>query len=262
LAAAGVYAITGGQPDNGAHPYVGTLLFQRPDGFYSCSGTLLNPRVMLTAGHCTEEAGQINLRTWVSFAASISFPPFGSTQDVIDYLDANWLATVAVIPHPEYNDYMAFPNTYDVGLVILTDPYTLPTYRALPPAGLLDTLVTGQGRKNREFTVVGYGMQGFIPPFYGDAYERRQGTVSLIEINSHNTGDQQSAKFTNNPGRGNGVGGTCYGDSGGPVFHGNSNVIGAVVSFGITPCIGVDYQFRIDTPTALDFIIPVLAAHP
>jgi hypothetical protein len=34
-----------------------------------------------------------------------------------------------------------------------------------------------------------------------------------------------------------------------------------VVSFGITPCMGVDYQFRIDTPTALDFINPVLAAH-
>jgi len=26
------------------------------------------------------------------------------------------------------------------------------------------------------------------------------------------------------------------------------------VSWGITPCIGVDYQFRVDTPTALDFV--------
>ena len=254
-------AITWGVPDGNEHPYVGTLLFQRGDSFYSCTGTLLTPRVMLTAGHCVEEGDEPNLRTWVSFAESITLPPLNDRDAAIAYLDANWLATEAVIAHPEYNDYMAFPNTYDVGAVILSVPQGM-GHAELPPLGLLDTLVTGQGRKDREFTVVGYGMQGFIPPFYGDAYERRKGTVSLIEINSHFTGDEQSAKFTNNPGGGNGSGGTCYGDSGGPVFHGTSNVIGAVVSFGITPCIGVDYQFRIDTPVAQGFINSVLAQYP
>ncbi len=42
--------------------------------------------------------------------------------------------------------------------------------------------------------------------------------------------------------------------NGGPVFLRDTAIIGAVVSFGITPCIGVDYQFRIDTPSVLDFI--------
>jgi secreted trypsin-like serine protease len=79
-------------------------------------------------------------------------------------------------------------------------------------------------------------------------------TVRLIEINSYFNGPGSSAKFTNNPGRGNGKGGTCFGDSGGPIFYQNTPIIGAIVSFGITPCIGVDYQYRIDTPTALDFI--------
>jgi secreted trypsin-like serine protease len=60
--------------------------------------------------------------------------------------------------------------------------------------------------------------------------------------------------FTNNPGQGHGSGGTCFGDSGGPLFHGESSVVGAIVSWGITPCIGVDYQFRIDTAVAQDFI--------
>jgi len=63
-----------------------------------------------------------------------------------------------------------------------------------------------------------------------------------------------SAKFTNNPGGGNGSGGTCFGDSGGPVFYGDTRTIGAIVSWGITPCIGVDHQFRMDTATALDFV--------
>jgi hypothetical protein len=31
-------------------------------------------------------------------------------------------------------------------------------------------------------------------------------------------------------------------------------MVAAVVSWGITPCIGVDYNFRVDTPVALDFI--------
>jgi secreted trypsin-like serine protease len=71
-------------------------------------------------------------------------------------------------------------------------------------------------------------------------------------------GDEQSAKFSNNPGAGNGEGGTCYGDSGGPIFHGNTNVIGAITSWGITPCIGVDYNFRMDTKLAQDFVKPFL----
>ena len=45
-------AITNGQPDNNAHPYVGELLFYLPDesdprfadpgGWFTCTGTLLN----------------------------------------------------------------------------------------------------------------------------------------------------------------------------------------------------------------------------
>jgi len=56
-------AITNGQPDNGAHPYVGQLLFYVPDAqdsrfddpgaWYNCSGTLVSATVVLTAGHCT-----------------------------------------------------------------------------------------------------------------------------------------------------------------------------------------------------------------
>jgi hypothetical protein len=63
---------------------------------------------------------------------------------------------------------------------------------------------------------------------------------------------QNGAGFTNNPG-GDG-GGTCFGDSGGPVFLQDTPIIGAIVSFGFTPCIGVDFQFRIDTADTLNFI--------
>jgi hypothetical protein len=34
----------------------------------------------------------------------------------------------------------------------------------------------------------------------------------------------------------------------------DAGVVTAVVARGITPCIGVDYQLRMDTVTALDFV--------
>src|SRR3712207_2827331 len=68
-------AIINGQPDTGpkAHPYVGALVSVPPSGEFKgqrvpvCSGTLISPRVFLTAGHCTDLLIKENLPTYVSF---------------------------------------------------------------------------------------------------------------------------------------------------------------------------------------------------
>ena len=243
--------VTFGTPDPG-HPYVGTLLFaQNGVAYFSCTGTLLSPTVMLTAGHCTESEGSTNDVTYVRFTqdALAGIENYPTTQA---WLDAEWILAERVIPHPQFDDFAEFPNTYDVGLVILSQPVNLDTYGALPEIGLLDRLTSGRGHRDAVFTAVGYGLQGLIKPLFSDVYARYQTTTRLVEVKSTITGPGQSAKFTNNPGRI--PGGTCFGDSGGPILWGTSNIIGAITSFGRTPCIGVDFNFRIDTELAQDFI--------
>jgi len=248
-AGAGLHAVTFGEPDGTRHPYVGTIIFETPSGFFSCSATLMSPDVMLTAGHCTEEAGVANLNTWAKFTPEITFPGRANYPSLGAYLDDKrngWVKGTA-IPHPQYDDFAQFPQTFDVGVVLLKQRVAMSTYGALPTENFLAGVKSAAENK---FTVVGYGMQGLIQPFFEDKYVRYQGQVKLLELNSTSNGGQ-SAKFTNNPGT---DGGSCFGDSGGPVFYGSTNMVVSVVSWGLTPCIGVDYQFRVDTATALDFV--------
>jgi hypothetical protein len=64
VTAVGAYAITNGEPDGGRHPYVGLLVFDFAPGEpgWRCSGALISPTVVLTAGHCTD--GAVAARIW------------------------------------------------------------------------------------------------------------------------------------------------------------------------------------------------------
>ncbi|CAN5786141.1 hypothetical protein BH24CHL6_BH24CHL6_04540 [soil metagenome] len=142
-----------------------------------------------------------------------------------------------------------------MGVVILSEPVNLATYGTLAPIGTLDRLATRRGLQNQSFTVVGYGLQSVVPTLQADLV-RYRGTVKLIGVKgTFGIPAGTSASFTNNPGKGNGSGGTCFGDSGGPIFHGTSNVIVAVTSFGVNAnCAGTGGGYRVDQPDDHAFV--------
>jgi len=242
-------SIVHGQPDTGAHPYVGLILTQAPPpigGFFVCSGTLLTPTVFLTAAHCIAGFDPAT-------PSLVTFKEEGPYNFANDFVLA-----AARYPHPMWDDYSQFPDTYDIGVVILSEPVEGVGFGELPPAGYFDD-TSQKELKRARFTPVGYGLQDSAPiqanrPMEPWDLARYKATQSFITVNSANTGTQ-TVMLTNNPGFGNGSGGTCSGDSGGPILLEGTNIVTAVNSFGIAPyCVGNDYAFRTDTSVARDFL--------
>src|SRR5262245_54427368 len=105
VAAGHAHAITFGQPDGNAHPHVGTLLFvQNGVGFFSCTGTLISPTVMLTAGHCVEGGGVKNSLTYVRFNEH-ALDGIQNYPTIQAWLNAEWILATDVIAHPQFDDF-------------------------------------------------------------------------------------------------------------------------------------------------------------
>lgn len=233
-------AITWGEPDGGEHPYVGFMLAPAPGGgYYVCSGTLISPTIFLTAAHCVDGLTDFFVtfeETWSGFA----FTTHGSGY-----------------AHPNYPGNLYLPDTYDVGVVILDAPVVMAEYGTVAPVGFFDQFEKAKGTKDPMFEPVGYGINGVLPnPNDADEWylSRYKGEQRLINLNSALI-DGFNIQLTNNPGLGNGSGGTCSGDSGGPILYKDTNMVTAVNSFGIAPhCNGTDYAFRVDLQTVHDFL--------
>ena len=233
----GALAITFGVPDGAEHPYVGVVVFTS-DGITSpfCSGTLIAPQVFLTAGHCAVDATW----AWISFD---EIPAF-------DFL--TWTITGTGVAHPGFGDF-ALPNTNDIGVILLDQEVKMETYGVLAPLGYLDRFKNRLGRQETIFEPVGYGVNSYKPRYewHMSRYKGEQRIINLV--NAFAGG--YNVMLTNNPGKGNGVGGTCSGDSGGPILVKDTNIIVGINSFGVAPwCKGNDYAYRIDIMNSYEFL--------
>ncbi len=232
-------AITYGGSDNGEHPYVGLIVLYDSAGepLGRCSGTLLSPTVFLTASHCTSGAALAR----VYFDEHVSAPPYPTAGGV----------TGTPHTHPEFDNFQTFPNTSDVGIVRLNRPVSTPEYGELPQVGALDTLAARRGQQQIVFEAVGYGLQGVKPDLMAKR-DRYKTLTKLVNLRSALT-DGYNLHTSNSPGTG---GGTCFGDSGGPVFRSDdSNVVVAVTSFGRNQnCKGANFAYRTDIANSQEFI--------
>lgn len=251
-----VGAITDGEPDGDGHPFVGLMVAYNADGdaLWRCSGTLLSPTVFLTAGHCTE-APAASATVW--FDADVQSLPTCFNGMIGDpcypYGGGDSYYASFVQSHPDYNPDAFFLR--DVGVVILDTPANKGTYGVLPTLNQLDSLKTKRGLQDVTFTAVGYGLQMSFPDAASwKEHNVRVRMVAHPKLNQINvpgfTGDF-SLLLSNNAY----TGGTCFGDSGGPNFLGDSNVVAGVTSFGINGnCAGTGGVFRMDRSWSLDWV--------
>ena len=262
-------AITGNYVKDFEHPFVGLAVFYDGNGefVWRCSGSLLSPTVFLTAGHCADEAeGELTARVYFQQDAGANYDPATQVDPVSGYPETcadGTLGTLCATSDQVFNygfaDFAGFPNTQDVGLVILKEPISLSEYGQLAAPGTLDQYATHRGVNPVTFTVSGYGLSESNPVHVESYRERLMASATLVNLTSFNT---RGFNLQTN-GNGKGKGGTCSGDSGGPVFLGDtaSNLIVGVTSFGMNSwCRGTDFAYRTDQQAVLDWIEATVAA--
>jgi hypothetical protein len=246
LAAVPTLAITGGARDE-VHTNVGLVRFTTAEGRFRCSGTLIAPRVVLTAGHCTEGPAR---DVYVSFDTDLALDPLaaGITPEERANRAAHYITGTAH-PDPLWDGKLTFAKQHDQGVVVL-DAEASTKWPAiqpapLPPVGYLDG---NQGAlKNETFTLVGYGVD------IGDKKAQvvvrfRSSTTSYLK----NVGGEV-VTFQINGNDSKAGGGSCFGDSGGAVFL-DGYVLGDASYVNSLTCNATGSYQRVDTEYSRAFL--------
>ncbi|GAB4098968.1 trypsin-like serine protease [Sinomonas halotolerans] len=256
VAAGPAQASTGGTPDGETHAGVAMILYYADGGRYRCSAALVSPTVLLTAAHCTDGTDG---KTFVTFDSVVAEEPPSGLPAAADpkagFTEADLAGEIAgtAVTHPDYSGFQDLDSWNDVGVVVLDAPVSgLPVY-GIAGLGTLDEIAPGD-IPSTIVTAVGYGTEvrkpasgpqkptpmsyPLIRRYVDMPLQRVMPQVFQTIGNEHDT---------------RGTGGTCFGDSGGPVFLGHEIV--GVTSYGLTSnCRYIDGYQRVDIPTVQDWL--------
>jgi hypothetical protein len=183
--------ILGGEDvrDN-AWPDVAAVYFDDGWGHYvSCTGVLVAPDVVLTAGHCAEGISQVKLNT-------------------DDYEVGGELIDVA-----EIHEYPNSWANYDIAALVLKSPSVVPPARIAQDCVIDDFLFDGAPA-----AIVGYGGLNTDSTRY--VSELQEGFTSITDADCSRTdwGCNASVRPDGEVGAGGDGVDTCPGDSGGPMY--------------------------------------------
>lgn len=258
-------AITGGEVDvDNRYSNVGSLVVVGDTfpgvPFVTASGTLIHPRVMLTAGHVTADA-EFRIATGQATTEDVRV---SFATDAFD--EDSWVEVEAFVTHPLYrtdgaNNASGGAPLMDIGVIILKEPVDVPVAR-VAPVGLLDELKTSGLLKDVELLAAGYGNQLSFP-----------GPVAILTdgLRRYSTSPvsgllPEYVLMNQNPAAGHS--GTGHVDSGGPRFFVGPDgddagddpdlTLVGVTSRGTRTLVGNDLAVRVDAAEVHDFIDAVI----
>jgi len=225
-----------------------------PEGLLTrCTGTLIDERVLLTAGHCVAWAAG-GLPSFVKF--SVTFSPNARDR-------STWREVSGYVAHPSLPpcpppDLCTFrgldPGILDIGLVFLSEPV-----RHITPAKLAraDTLLAS-GVSGSLMVLPGYGDLDSIPGGGPQPLSEWDGWRRInISTFARVVADEWATWSV--------PGVVCFGDSGSPTFlynpaqRGADDRVVAVASDGGDVCFTRDDRARVDSAVAHEWVRRTIA---